>query len=189
MIIIAQFEGISLTSRAIRWITRSRDSHTAALWIPEDPTNAAIGQHGILDASADVLAQYFTHDLVTGVPCIEAWHRGGVQLSHSISTRHTRGTIVHLYVVNCLPALQQAVWYGLCAEAGKRYDLLAVSGFLTRRQRRDRSPDRWMCSELVFHKFMVGGCRLLNEIEPHNVHPGHIPLSTLLMHVRTVTTL
>lgn len=64
-------------------------------------------------------------------------------------------------------------------ELGAPYDYAAIVRFVTRF--RGRSNKAWICSELVFEAVRHGGVNLLERIEAHQVSPGKLALSPLLI--------
>jgi len=124
---IALYKGRSGVSQVIRWFTRSPYSHAALLF----------------DEGAIVAGKTLRAGTV-----IEAWD-GGVKCSPSLSTLHTRGTVVDVF--RFAPALAREEHCALAREAvrliGTPYDWLDVLRFVTRRS---GSPQgRVFCSELV----------------------------------------
>jgi len=145
-IYLGQYIGVSPTSRAIQWFTRSNRSHSAAFLPPVD------GVFG------DV---------------IQAW-RGGVTEDHW-TERHRVGTMIDVYEFPCTP-LQQSIFYASMRrkkeDAG--YDFLGVLGFLTRRT--EGKDNRWFCSESWYDSTLEAEIPLLDCRKAHLVSPAMLDL-------------
>jgi len=161
MMKVCLYRGISLTSWAIRWRTWSVYSH-ASLWIDPEERESGGGE-------------------------IEAWPQGaggqpgGVQRHNRLGAAHTPGTEIDLYDIQGITSLQEhAVWDFAMHQVGMRYDYHGVAGFLSRRHGANNTG-KWFCSELVFAALAYAGVHLLRRIEPHQVDPGLLARSPLLI--------
>jgi len=168
---IAQFQGISIESRAIKFLTRSRYSHSA--WVFDEQTVKAID----LVESAGVLLNKLNWRTPGAV--VEAWDTG-VRNVASISEQHTPGTVVDIFDYSIPLTLTEEIELVklLNGDIGDKYGFLNVIRFVTRRPGNlDKS---WFCSELVFQRSLDIGRRMLNNTLAWEVPPGWIPRSTLL---------
>lgn len=106
---------------------------------------------------------------------IEAWQGDGVRMK-----KITDWSNVDIFdVPSATPQQWQDAIDFACKQRGKGYDYLGVVRFLTRRDR--DNPERWFCSELVFASFLAAGVPLLARIKAHEVSPGLLSNSPLLV--------
>lgn len=161
--LLLDYHGVSLVSRAIRWRTWSDSSHTAIV-ITEHTRSLDAGEMPAFLRRAEM---------------VEAWIHGGVQKRRGIHVGHTPGTEIDVYAIETPFADVDAVQLFLTLQLGKRYDYRGVLGFMSRRDGAQRH-DRWFCSELVMAAVAHGGCRLLERVPPHRVSPGQLITSPLL---------
>lgn len=124
---ILAFRGRSWTSRVIQWRTGGPYSHVALL------------------PSMDYAAWRRYYPLCAPT-VVEAWC-GRVQHG-DVCLAHTPGTPVEVWCMPATPAQITAVDVFCLQEIGKKYDYMALLGFVTSTMRVDQ-PDRWFCSELV----------------------------------------
>lgn len=89
----------------------------------------------------------------------EAWQEGGVSKVPSISTNHTRGTLVDIYRVDVTPQQYKNIVLFLDAQVGKKYDYRGVASFILRRN--VGKAGAWFCSELALAAFQQAGVCLL----------------------------
>ena len=140
-IFIGQYTGVSVTSKVIKWFTRSNRSHSSAFLPP------------VGNIFSDV---------------IQAWH-GGVTEDHW-AMRHRPGTFIDVYEIHCTPQ-QQAAFYASMRRKKEDhgYDFLGVIGFLSRRT--NGKDDRWFCSEAVYHSTLEAGIPLLSCTKSYLISP------------------
>jgi len=158
---ILQYEGISATSRMIRWLTWSSVSHTA--WEMDD---------------GRVVEAWHKPN---GVRIIDGFDQG--HTPGTIVRAYRMPKVLHFH-------LDLAERYML-DQVGKPYHFNGVFRFLSRRDQKkydpatfrfaDWEPDKWFCSELIFAGLMHGGCRALDRVPPWRVSPGLFNLSPLLV--------
>lgn len=108
---------------------------------------------------------------------IEAWHKGGVQLSPSPSTLHAPGTKVDVFRIDAEFDEATAERF-LHEQKGKKYDFKSVARFMSRRK--TRHNDKYFCSELAEFALMFGGLLLLNG-NPSEHSPRDTALSPYLI--------
>ena len=147
---ILLYKGVSPISRGIRWATWSEYSHAA--WEFEDGR--------VIEAWTDSV-----------IP-----PRGSVRVAENASVRHTPGTVVDRFGVECLTASRrELVEKLLLDEVGCGYDFAGIFGRILRRE--SQHKENWFCSELVFDKLQKAGINLLERVESWKVDPGMIRLS------------
>lgn len=178
-ILVANYRGISLVSDAIRLLTYSIYSHSAAYF----------------DADMEVTVDGKKHYLPAGTT-IEAWS-GGVKCADSLSQNHTQRTQVDLFATKTplKPEQEQLIAAFLIRNIGKKYAYLNVARFvpivrLIVSKPLPYSYDRKhvFCSELVLEGFKAGGVSLLERCEFWEVPPRDLPRSALLYFKKTVYT-
>lgn len=179
---IALYRGKSLVSLAIRWITRSPYSHAAfAFDTPSRMVLAKLQESGWAGKLApyawpvNPLARLGHHY----GPVVEAW-KGGVRVSHSLSSLHTPGTKVDLFAFKRpLTEIEEtALIASLASDIGDPYSYWNVLKFITRRP--GNLDGSWFCSELVFKRFADIGRVLLRNKEPWAVPPDWLQMPTEL---------
>jgi hypothetical protein len=152
-----QYEGVSFGSRVIRFFTWSNISHTAAFFPPNEQ-----GEYGDI---------------------IEAWREGVVR--RHWTEGHKKGTKITIYKVACTK-FQQDKFYALMQEKiGKKYDFLGVIGFPFRKIW--ESPNRWFCSEAVYHSALLAGILLFKNIQAYQVFPGLLSVTPYAEEVGVLT--
>ncbi len=91
------------------------------------------------------------------------------------------GESIDLFRVKGLtPEAEAVVLQFLWDQMGKPYDYTMVARFISRRQAAREESGKWFCSELVFAALAKAGVKLLERIEPWEVSPGVLRLSTRL---------
>jgi len=160
---ILQYEGISQLSKATRFLTWNRTTHTAI--------------------------EFDDGRVCEAWKCPEC---NGVRVVDSLHEQHTPGTIVKAYRLPELSAMQaEELFFWLLEQEGKPYAFWGgITRFVTRRDPQtynpqtfkitDYDPDAWFCSCLAFAGLMHADFKLLDRIPPWRVSPGHINLSPRL---------
>lgn len=110
---------------------------------------------------------------------LEAW-RGGVQENPHWQTRHKAGTKVDLFepIFEIPERNERELLNFLRSQIGKKYDLLGIMGFATRRNW--NALDRWFCSEYVCAGFNFINYFLFRRVEPHKISPVWMSRTPLL---------
>jgi len=116
----------------------------------------------------------------------EAWS-GGVQKVPSISTNHTKGTVVDVWKI-ALWSEQAMVWLDwMDKQIGKKYDYMGIMGFVFRRDW--DATNKFFCSELVVTgnlmsaKRVAGSVLIVNDMTPpHKVYPAMVTYSPNLVY-------
>ena len=126
---------------------------------------------------------HIAFDLEDDLGVIEAWHKGGVTRSESVSTLHKKGTEVDVFRVDDSYDNGRVRDF-VNAQIGKKYDFKAIGRFLTRRDH--RADNKWFCSELAFAALCEGGLPLLKRIPASHVSTRDLVLSPYLRYVETV---
>jgi len=119
---------------------------------------------------------------------IEAWHVGGVRHNLTPDQDHTPGTPIDIFAVDLTEGEREGLMEFLLAQVGKRYDYRGVLKFISRRDGRRGSQERWFCSELIFAACLEIRRPLLSRIPSRKVHPGLLAYSPLLKSMGTYTT-
>lgn len=121
---------------------------------------------------------------------IEAWHKGGVQLSETPWVLHTPGTKISLFR---LAYNGERVWEKALKEVGEEYDFKALLGFIPMlRQFHKNNKDKWFCSELVSYACDLNDNRskyqaLFNDrVAYHKIDPSYLCSSPNLFFVTNV---
>jgi hypothetical protein len=153
---VAAYIGKSMVSRAIQWFTR-------AGW--QGPSHVAI------------------RDSQSG-RVWEAWEGAGVRVLSHLGEGHTPGTRVDLFNWILSDADVERVLAFCDGECGKKYDLLGILGFVTKRPR--DNGNRWFCSELVVAASQLTKNPLLERTCPRNVAPVHVCWSPVLWFQQSV---
>jgi uncharacterized protein YycO len=176
---IALYKGKSLTSRAIRFLTRSNYSHAAFLF-DEDTEHVA----HIADRQGHIKR---IHRYARG-SVIEAWEPGGVRNTASLRSGHDRGVTVDIFAFHepLIKEEERALLFMLNDEIGWPYDFTNVLRFVTKRP--GNIEKSWFCSELVFAMLKRIGRLLLTNTEPWEVPPDWIARSPKIYLEQTVTT-
>jgi len=167
---IASYQGKGKISRLIKWQTRSSESHTA--WLCRDGS------------------------------LIESWQKRGVDhvpntssLAATLGVNHTPGTMVRLFRIEPQPSILLSpekfdmIEGFLRQQVGKKYDWRSVARFVTRREEHPNDKDKWFCTELVFASVLEAAIALLARTKAHEVSPGMLlrsPLLVELAHVETI---
>ena len=179
MLQIAAYQGIGWVSKAIKLLTYSKYSHIGILFTED----------------MDVEVDGKVHCIKAG-NVIEAW-QGGVRLAESVSTNHTKGTMVDIFKLKTpmRPEQSRRIASFLVGQIGKKYDYWNVARFIpvVRLFMPKPAPSIWtrshvFCSELALEAFSDGGIQLLERCLYHEVPPRDVPRSPLLMTDRTVKT-
>ena len=164
---IAQYKGKSLTSKIIKFITRSIYSHSA-FWIVNGKNHY----------------------------CIEAWHKGGLRKTRSLSENHKPNTEVDLFALKPPLSRKQEqkliklITADLKQKPSIKYDFKHVLMFLPifRALMGDRDVGhQYFCAEYVLQRLLDVGYKLLN-IEPFRASPEDVVQSTKLRKVTTLIT-
>jgi len=153
---ILQYEGISATSRMIRWLTWSSVSHTA--WEMDDGRVVEAWQRGgvrVLDS--------FAQDHTPGT-VVRAYRMPNVS--------HFQLDLAERYLLDQVgkPYHFNGVFRFLSRRDQQRYDpaTFRIGSW---------EPDHWFCSCMVFAGMMHGGSRMLERVPPWRVSPGLFNLS------------
>lgn len=177
---IGLYQGVSLVSRMIRFITRSHYSHAAFVFdLPAYHAASRMYQAG----ERFPKLHFWNLGAV-----VEAWS-GGVHNSVSVSSLHTSGTRVDLFepVLGLSDAAEEALVKFCAGIVGDPYSYWNVVRFLTRRP--GRVDGSWFCSEAVFCGFQVhAGLALLNHKHAWEVPPDWLQMPASLRKVETVYT-
>lgn len=92
-----------------------------------------------------------------------------------------KGERIQLFSFDHTPEQEDAMRAFAEAQVGKPYDWPMVFGFVSRSDTEGHeSGGKWFCSELAFATPLHAGIRLLERIDPWEVSPPHLALSTLL---------
>jgi len=143
-------EGISLTSRLIRWWQWGFPYTHIAYCLDPNPNDPIV---------------------------IEAWW-DGVRKGF-FSEVHTPGTKFTVYSVEVTNRQKVLIEDFLHGQLSVPYDWLGILGFPLRSWKLQRK-DRWFCSELVFTAFKQAGVELLKNTHPSEVSPRLLLKSPLL---------
>ena len=148
---LAQYRGRSIVSKLIRWQSWGPYSHSA--WLCDDGSvwESNMSKHGKSRGLGNV---------------------------PSLSTTHTPGTVVDLYVCKGLTRAREdrmLSWFE--ANAGLPYDWKAITRFVTRRWR--GSDQAVFCTEAVIRAMIHAGYHVIQNVEPWQVSPSalttHLP--------------
>ena len=176
---IAAFRGIGWVSDGIKLLTYSVYSHIGLVFTEDMEVEVNGAVHVIKAGNV-----------------IEAW-QGGVRLAESVSTNHTKGTMVDIFKLKTpmRPEQSRRIASFLVGQIGKKYDYWNVARFIpvVRLFMPKPAPSIWtrshvFCSELALEAFSDGGIQLLERCLYHEVPPRDVPRSPLLMTDRTVKT-
>lgn len=178
-ILQAAYVGKSAVSEAIKLITYSKYSHTAAYF----------------DSDMEVEVGNATHFIAKG-SVIEAW-KGGVKLSSSLSERHTRGTQVDLFAFKepLRPEQEKRMAAYLIRHIGVGYAYSNVARFVPivrifvpdpPSQLQARS--KVYCTQLFLESCNAADRYPLERCEPWEVPPRDPPRSPMFKFVRTYYT-
>jgi hypothetical protein len=116
---------------------------------------------------------------------IEAKEFDGVQVVHKLEVG--KKCSVDIYEVEVSESQRTAIVDFLANQIGKGYDYTMVIRFLTRQQESRKSSGKWFCSELVFAAFEKAGITLLNNVEPWEVSPALLSITTEMVLVEQIT--
>ena len=171
--------GISLTSKAIKFLTRGPYSHSAFLF--DKNTEAA--------CSALVKLGFDFGELehISDGSVVEAW-MPKVRSTPRLSFGHEIGTVVDIFELRVpLSQIEETLLVkSLVPEIGTPYNRRDVLRFITRRP--GNLDDTWFCSELLFQKFLDIMRALLAQTQAWEVSPSWIQRSPFLRYVRSETT-
>jgi uncharacterized protein YycO len=179
MIQIGACRGIGFVSDGIKLLTYSVYSHILLLFTDD----IEVEVHGAVH-------------VIHGGNVIEAW-KGGVRLAESMSTNHSKGTVVDIFKLKTpmRPEQEKRIASFLVSQLGKKYDYWNVARFIpvVRLLMPKPAPSIWtrthvFCSELALEAFSDGGIKLLERCPYHEVPPRDVPRSPLLMAERSVIT-
>lgn len=109
----------------------------------------------------------------------EAWQNGGVQVVGHWGANHTPGTLVDMLHIYLTKGEEQGLQEFFISQAGKKYDLAGVLGFVFRNDKIQKR-NKWFCSELVSAGFKAIKKPLLSRIPDHKVSPAMLCYSPLL---------
>lgn len=175
---IANYQGIGWVSRAIKLLTYSQYSHTAALFADD----------------MEVVVNGKTHYIASGT-VIEAW-KGGVRVASSIAENHVPRTKVDIFALKSplTGEQEQRVARCLIEHIGTKYSYWNVLRFvpIVRIFMLDPPPFAYtrthvFCSELVLESFARAPVLLLERCKFFEVPPRDPPRSPLLRFVRQET--
>lgn len=176
---LALYRGKSLISLAIRWVTRSQYSHAAFVF------DAATASAAIALVRDGVKFRHLVW--ISEGSVVEAW-QGGVRSNPSISSLHTLGTWVDLFVFD--PPLttdqEKRLIQALVGQIGDPYDYKSVLRFITRRPAKE--DDAWFCSELCFQDCRDIGAELLRRVEAWAVPPHWLQMSPRVKFEKSIIT-
>jgi len=116
---------------------------------------------------------------------IEAYPSKGVRMRQDIADRMSN-TTVDIFEIPTTPAQDEIIKDFLANQMGKKYDYIALIGFIlytTKEGRKQRG--KWICSELVFVAFQKAGINLLERIEAWMVSPTIISYNTKMKFLAT----
>ncbi|MDE2097618.1 MAG: hypothetical protein KGL39_10255 [Patescibacteria group bacterium] len=175
----ACYRGIGWISEGIKMLTYSQFSHIGILFSEDLTVDVNGKQHFI--AAGNV---------------IEAW-QGGVKLSESLSSRHTKNTPVDLFSyeheLNRMEEYEAGKF--LVRNLGKKYAYLNVAYFIPIvRVLFPNPPDRWydrthvFCSELAVELSFHINRPLFKRCKAFEIPPRDIPRNPLLRYEKTVYT-
>lgn len=117
---------------------------------------------------------------------IEAYPFKGVRLRQSIAEQMSNKT-VDIFEVATTPEQDEIIKDFLTKQIGKRYDYLAIIGFVLYTTKKGRKQyARWICSELVFAAFQKVGINLLERIDAWKVSPTILSYSSVIAHKATI---
>jgi hypothetical protein len=176
---LASYKGISADSDAIKVLTYSVYSHSAALFT-EDMDVEVNGQRHFIGAGS----------------VIEAW-RGGVKHSTSLSERHEPGTVVDLFAFKTPLTKDQEQKIAACliSNIGKKYSYGNVARFVPIVRLLVPKPlpfgytrTHVFCSELFLEACACGNVLLLERCNFWEIPPRDPPRSPLLYFVKTEVT-
>lgn len=179
--LIANYQGRSFTSKAIRFLTRSKYSHSAFLFDAHTEKIAI----KLINRGEDMRKLEHIHEGAVA----EAWEPGGVRNTESLSDGHTRGTPVDLYelAVPLTDDEEERLILLLIEIMGEPYDWKNVLRFITKRPGGANSD--WFCSEMVTDRLSEVGRKLFQRTAAWEVPPDWVPRSTILKFKEaTVTT-
>lgn len=112
---------------------------------------------------------------------IEAHASRGVTRRKSLLDEINTNTVVVTYDVETTPEQDVIITKFLESQLGKKYDYLAIVGFVFHTTHQGRIQyGRWICSELVFAAFQKAGINLLERVECWKVSPTILSYSTML---------
>jgi|SRR5579863_262747 len=173
---VAQYKGVSATSRIIRFVTRGPYSHSAFCFDEET-----------LEAARAIHRQLHRLPFMNEGAVVEAW-LPECRNVHSLSTQHTPGTVVNLFDFDPLltPIEEARLLLILNDQIGTPYAVRDVLRFVTRRP--GAETGRLFCSELVFKDARSIGRDLFRKTEPWEVPPSWLQRSTGLKFRETITT-
>ena len=119
--------------------------------------------------------------LLTDDSIIEAHAKRGVCTRKSLLDEVDTNTVVDVFEVATTPEQDIIIETFLKRQVGKKYDYLAIVGFVLHTTHQGRIQyGRWICSELVFAAFQQAGINLLERVECWKVSPTILSYSTLL---------
>lgn len=169
---IGLYQGTSVVSWAIRFITRSCYSHAAFVF--DEPACAAADR--MRDEGVVFKRLHFYHPGAV----VEAW-KGGVRNAMHIGSLHKRGTVVDLFQMERpgLTATQEEALVLFCDDIiGWPYGFHNVLRFITKQPGRDDGS--YFCSEAVFEGFRKAGATLLKNKKDWEVPPDWLQMPTCL---------
>lgn len=154
---IVTYQGISLISRLIAFVTRSKWTHASLL-------HPRTGQ--VVEAWSGSVR--LTNDITVG-------HTPG-----------TLVTIWKFKPGVCTEDQDLAAFHYALTKLGKPYDYFGILHFITKRSENPKDQDKWFCSELDFQSYVQQCVYLLMRIEAWKVYPGMITISPLLEEACTI---
>ncbi len=173
---IASYRGISGVSDAIKLLTYSVYSHSAALYSKD------------MEVDVDGKIHYIHAGSV-----VEAW-AGGVRLAGSLSENHTTQTKVDIFEMKTplTPQQEQRIAAFLIRNIGKKYAYLNIPRFIPIVRLLIPKPPKYsyqrthvFCSELVLEAWHEGGVPLLERCNYWEVPPRDPPRSPLVYLLRS----
>lgn len=112
---------------------------------------------------------------------IEAHAGSGVRPRKNLLAEVDTNTVVDVFNVDTTPDQDIIIQDFLKKQVGKKYDYLAIVGFIIHTTHKGRIQyGRWICSELVFAAFQQAGINLLERVECWKVSPTILSYSNLL---------
>jgi uncharacterized protein YycO len=173
MIRVAQYRGTSEESKAIKFLTRSKWSHTAIIF-----------DRGFSWRDSKGVAL-----VVEPGNVFEAWN-SGIRVVRSLADQHTPGTIVDIFSQRVPFTEDQftAMARFWCEQVGKEYAWRDALRFLPYSGNLITSPaedlpyskyTKWFCSEVAAAGFELAGLPLFNFKKAWQVEPADVPESLL----------